>query len=97
MLCRTNDGVRIVHNAVSMQAGDLAMRATYTNGTAVVREFYAYDHEGRVTAVTNALGNVTNILHTARSTPNTAFLHDTFGNVTNAIDTAGNAWQFSYA
>ena len=42
------------------------MRATYTNGTDVVREFYAYDHEGRVTAVTNALGNVTTTDYDAR-------------------------------
>ena len=34
---------------------------------------------------------------TARSTPNTAFLHDVFGNVTNATDTAGNSWQFTYS
>ena len=42
------------------------MRATYTNGTDVVREFYAYDHEGRVTAVTNALGHVTTADYDAR-------------------------------
>ncbi len=51
---------------------------------------HAYDHEGRVTADTN-------VTHAARGTPNTSLLHDAFGNVTNAADTAGNSWQFAYA
>ncbi|MBR2940079.1 MAG: RHS repeat protein, partial [Kiritimatiellae bacterium] len=43
-----------VYNAM----GDMIERRTYTNETDYVTERFAYDHEGREIASTNALGNV---------------------------------------
>ena len=92
-LCRAaryRENVRKCHSPYLRCCG----RSTYTPDGLPARTTYPGGKWKELVYDSNR--NVTNILHTARSTPNTSLSFDAFGNITNAIDTAGNAWQFSY-
>ena len=73
------NAAEFVYNAM----GDLVERRTYTNETDYVAERFAYDHEGREVASTNALGDVV------------ATAYDPRGNVI-AVDGATYPLRMSY-